>query len=97
MSSPHKLHADFNGLFGDILCLSHSDVALDDSGREVVLAEGMRVEAFDEDFDEHGDKDNLIACGVVVPSPKALQCNGSRWSLQIDSRGVFHESDRSDT
>jgi len=94
MPTIQKLHADFNGLFADLLCLSHIDVAIDENGKNVELAEGMQVEAFDDDLDDHGNRDNLIACGVVVRSPHWLQCKGSRWCLQIDHNGVSHESER---
>lgn len=88
-----KLRADFNGLFGDILCLSHTDTCEDEFGRHVQLTAGMVVTAFDEDLDEVGARDDLIASGVVESSPDWLQCNGSRWSLRIDKNGVRHESD----
>ena len=35
-----RLRADFNGLFGDLLRLSHSDVAIDEGGKEIVLSQG---------------------------------------------------------
>jgi hypothetical protein len=92
MKSP-KLRADFNGLFGDILCLSHEDTCLDDTGVAVRLREGLIVTAFDEDADENGNRDDLIAGGVVEPSPSWVRCNGSRWVLRIDEKGVRHESD----
>ena len=88
-----RLRADFNGLFGDILCLSHSDSCEDDSGKLVELCEGMIVTAFDEDADENGNRDDLLASGTVERSPEWLQCNGSRWALKIDSNGVRHASE----
>jgi hypothetical protein len=90
-----KLHADFNGLFGDLLCLSHSDTALDAAGMTVTLHAGMSATAFDEDVDEFGRPDNLIVQGVVEASPGWLQCNGSKWVLRIDRNGVRHESELS--
>ncbi len=90
-----RVQADFNGLFqgGTMLCLSHSDICLDQSGAEVLLRSGMTVTAFDVDEDEHGVRDDLIATGTVEPSPEWLQCRGSRWVLMIDENGVKHESD----
>jgi len=88
-----KLRADFNGLFGDLLCLSHGDTCRDESGAPVHLKAGMTVTAFDEDADENGNPDNLIANGIVEPSPDWLQCKGSKWVLKIDEAGVRHESD----
>ncbi len=84
-----KLRADFNGLFGDLLCLSHSDVATDEAGDAAPLQEGMDVVAFEEDV-EDGQPCFLVAKGRVVPSPSSLQHKGSRWCLQIDQKGVRH-------
>ena len=60
MATP-KFRADFNGLFGDVLCLSHGDSCIDADGATVQLAAGMAVIAFDEDADENGQRDDLIA------------------------------------
>jgi hypothetical protein len=91
--SPKRLRADFNGLFGDLLCLSHTDFCQDEDSAPVPLKAGMSVTVFDEDTDDAGLRDDLVASGVVETSPGWLQCDGSRWSLRIDSRGVCHESD----
>jgi hypothetical protein len=88
-----KVYADFNGLFGELLCLSHGETCNDESGAVVRLREGMIVTAFDHDADEHGVRDDLIATGVVERSPGWLQCRGSKWALRIDKNGVRHESD----
>lgn len=93
MSKTPKLRADFNGLFGDILCLSHGDTCVDEDGREVTLRAGMSVTAFDEDADEHGNRDDLCASGTVEPAPEWLRQHGSKWILRIDERGLWHESD----
>src|SRR5215510_13654550 len=88
-----KLRADFNGVFGGILCLSHKETCTDEKGNPVVVREGMRVLAYDEDLDENGKRDNLIATGVVERSPDWLRREGSVWCLRIDEQGVRHESD----
>jgi hypothetical protein len=90
-----RLRGDFNGLFGDLLCLSHSDVATDDAGAKVPLTNGMEAVAFDEDI-EDDQPCFLVASGRVVPSPDSLQHRGSRWSLLIDERGVRHVSNLDD-
>jgi hypothetical protein len=51
----------------------------------------MKVIAFDEDVDDDGNPDNLIASGTVERPPEWLRCRGSRWVLRIDYFG--HESD----
>lgn len=88
-----RLRADFNGLFGEILCLSHENTCADESGALVTLEAGMLVTAFDEDADERGERDDLVASGVVESSPEWLQCRGSKWVLRIDQNGVRHESE----
>ena len=88
-----KLRADFNGLFGNILCLSHGESCVDEEGREVTLRAGMSVTAYDEDADEHGERDDICASGTVEPAPDGLRRHGSRWVLRIDENGVWHESD----
>jgi hypothetical protein len=88
-----RLRADFNGLFGDVLCLSHDDTCTNAAGEQVRPQAGMIVTAFDEDADEAGRRDDLVATGLVEPAPDWLQCRGSKWILRIDSNGVRHESD----
>ena len=88
-----RLQADFNGLFGDILCLSHSDTCKDENGNDVTLRAGMTATAFDQDADENGHRDDLIATGTVEPSPDWLCRKGSKWCLKIDASGVRHQSD----
>ena len=90
--SSTKIQADFNGLFSQLLCLSHSDTALDERGNVVTLAEGMQVIAFEENL-EDGQRDDLIASGTVERSPDWLQCRGSQWVLRIDQNGLRYESD----
>jgi len=91
-SKPMRVRADFNGLFGELLCLSHKDTCQDADGNLVTLHAGMTLTAFDEDADEHGNRDDLIASGTVEPSPESLRCLGSRWVLRIDRNGVRNES-----
>ena len=91
--SQRRVRADLNGLFGDLLCLSHSDSCTDEDGTEVRLQAGMELTAFDDDVDEDGGRDDLRASGVVESSPDWLACSGSRWVLRLDHRGVRHDSD----
>lgn len=92
-SSTTRVRADFNGLFSKVLCLSHSDSCMDEEENLVILREGMTVTAFDEDVDENGKRDDLLASGTVEKSPEWLRCRGSKWVLRIDENGVRHESD----
>lgn len=88
-----RIPADFNGLFSELQCLAHEDVVPDERGDLVRLREGMKVTAFEPDPDVDGAPDELLADGVVEASPDWVSCNGFRWVLRIDSRGVRHRSD----
>ena len=88
-----RIRADFNGLFGELLCISHGESCLDQNGRMVLLCEGMKLTAYDEDLDDGGRRDDLIASGTVERAPDWLTCTGSRWVLKIDENGVRHESE----
>lgn len=88
-----RVRADFNGLFGELLCLSHRNTCEDADANVITLQAGMVLTAFDEDADEHGNRDDLVASGTVEPSPESIRCLGSRWVLRIDGNGVRHESD----
>ncbi len=92
-SKTTRVRADFNGLFGNVLCLSHTDSCEDADGKIVTLIDGMALTAFDIDVDEEGKRDDLVACGVVEPAPDWLCSHGSRWVLRIDPNGVRHESE----
>jgi len=88
-----RIRADFNGLFGELLCISHGESCSDEQGKPVTLYSGMKLTAFDEDQDDEGNRDDLIASGTVEPAPDWLRCNGSRWVLKVDESGVRHQSD----
>jgi hypothetical protein len=90
---PTKVRADFNGLFGAILCLSHTDTCVDENGAVIHLRAGLVLTAYDEDEDEHGNRDDVIASGTVEAAPEWLESHGSKWVLKIDENGVRHESD----
>jgi hypothetical protein len=88
-----RVQADSNGLFGELLCLSHEDMCVEADGKIVALRNEMTLTAFDEDADDKGNRDDIVASGIVEPSPESLRCLGSRWVLRIDQNGVRHESD----
>ena len=98
MATTKKVWADFNGLFKDgaVLCLSHRDTSVDEDGNTVTLHPGLHLTAYMDDADENGNPDNLIASGIVEPSPEWLRCRGSKWILVIDEAGVRHESELRD-
>jgi hypothetical protein len=95
MSGTKKMYADFNGLFqgGTVLCLSHGDTSTDETGATVILCSGMHLTAYMDDLDDAGNRDDLIASGVVEQAPEWLRKHGSKWILAIDENGVRHQSE----
>jgi hypothetical protein len=95
MTHRTRLRADFMGIWdgGRLICLSHSDSAIDESGFKVPLDEGMEVTAFDEDLDDAGNRDCLVATGIVAQPPEWLKHKGSRWVLIVNEHGIKHESE----
>ncbi|MGZ8180604.1 MAG: hypothetical protein ACXWT1_01455 [Methylobacter sp.] len=77
----------------DLLCLSHGESLRTADGRLIELRAGMSITAYDEDTDDDGNRDDIFASGIVEISPEFAQCQGSKWSLRIDSNGIRHESD----
>jgi hypothetical protein len=77
-----------------LICLSHRETCRDWNGNDVAVREGMSATAFDEDVDDQGNRDDLVASGTVDQGPRWLAKHGSRWVLRIDERGVRHESDQ---
>lgn len=84
----------FNGILAPgLLCLFHANEVKTASGNSISLRDGMVLTAYDQDADEEGKSDNIFTSGSVERSPSYAQCNGSVWSLRIDSDGTRHESD----
>jgi hypothetical protein len=92
MDHPIFVIGDFNGVFGDLLCLSHDDTCTTADGTEIPMQAGMIVTAFDKDWDDDLGDCYLLASGVVEPSPRELACLGSKWCLRIDGRGCRHQA-----
>lgn len=93
-----RVRGDFNGVWADergsMLCLSHGEACKGETGDEITLEEGMELIAFDEDLDKNGQRDDLIAGGIVERAPEWLEGHGSRWVLRIDENGIYNESEK---
>jgi len=86
-SMSQRLHADFNGLFSELLCLSHEERCLDVEGCPIDVYEGMPAEAFESDV-EDGEPVEMYVTGTVERAPEWMSCRGSRWVLRRDSNGL---------
>ena len=85
-----RLRADFNGLSGDLLCLSHAERCRTPDGKEVEVTEGALAIALEPDPDREGDPMELFATGTIENAREEPACLGSRWVLPIVADGVGH-------
>ena len=62
-----KIEVDFNELIDDNqVLLSQTDVRKDIYGNDVLLTEGLEIDIFDIDYDDKGNRDDLVASGVAI-------------------------------
>jgi len=87
---------DFNELVEpQVVLLSATDQREDQGGRMITLVEGMRVLVWDQDVNELGERDDLIAAGTVarIEAGAGGWPKNAMWSCLIDERGIRHRSD----
>src|SRR5215831_17619899 len=87
---PPLVLADFNGLLSTRhLSLETQGVHWDFERLGLKIHEGMRLRVFDNDIDDRGQRDNLIAEGIVERWPKSA--SNVHWVLLLDY--FCHESE----
>ena len=70
------------------------DVNRDIDGTLVQLVVGAEVEIYDEDQDEFGNRDDLIARGrLALNTMKGRAHSFIKWVVEIDENGIRHESE----
>jgi hypothetical protein len=85
---------DFNELVAaDLVLLSQKDEREDSDGNFVTLVEGMRVKVWDQDFNNDGGRDDLIATGVVVLNTEGGWSQHVKWCCRIDAPGIRNASE----
>ena len=72
--------------------LSRADVVTDSAGNNLTLTEGMPVHVYESDTDWYGRDDYLLADGIATWRDNA-HGRGPMWCVQLDERGVRHESE----
>ena len=90
-----RFYVDFNELIErDLVALSASDEKLSATGEKVLLQDGLAIDVYsDDDLDDRGEPDNLIASGVVERNRAGGWAERIKWCCRIDALGVRHESD----
>ncbi|WP_083437991.1 hypothetical protein [Caldimonas brevitalea] len=88
------LHVDFNEMVeSDLVLLSAGDVKLDSRGEAILLRQGLEVMVYEDDSDERGRPDRLVATGVVERNRSTGWGAHVRWCCRIDGGGIRHESE----
>lgn len=91
----YKFKIDFNELIEtDLILLSRDDVRIDVHGHAVSLRDGMEITVFAEDLNGDGDRDDLVADGIVVRNPSDGWSSQVKWACRINKHGIRHASDR---
>jgi hypothetical protein len=78
----------------DLVGLSGSDHKLSTSGESLALQDVMFIDVYDDDVDDDGKPDNLVASGVVERNLATTGwARNIKWFCRIDAHGIRHESD----
>lgn len=89
-----RLYVDFNELLApDLVLLSRHDAKPDVNGEMVHLYEGRIVAIFSDDLDDQGQRDDLVAVGVVERNSDKGWSKHVKWCCRIGPEGIRHESD----
>jgi hypothetical protein len=89
-----RFYVDFNEMVTDnVVLLSQTDTKRDASGAMIELREGLNVDVYSDDLDEHGNPDALIVSGTVERNDRADWLSRAKWCCRIDSDGIRHQSD----
>ncbi|MDM5181105.1 hypothetical protein PO883_28380 [Massilia sp. DJPM01] len=77
----------------NLVVLSRRDEETDSSGALISFYRGMPVAIFDEDTDEQGRVDDLVADGHAEPVTEPPRwCPDAKWLCKIDKAGIRHAS-----
>jgi len=88
------LYVDFNEMLApNLVLLSATDTKTASDGVVVSLNEGMEVDVYMNDTDEHGFPDNLVATGVVEANRTTGWSAHVKWCCRIDAHGIRHQSE----
>ncbi|MEM7583776.1 MAG: hypothetical protein AAF560_10385 [Acidobacteriota bacterium] len=89
-----RLYVDFNEMVdSNLVLLSKGDTKVDAAGNSVALREGLQISIYMDDFDEIGNRDDLVAEGVVERNNHSDWSSHVKWCCRIDDAGVRHSSD----
>lgn len=84
-----RVPVDFNEMVdADRVLLSATDVTHDFQGNPVVLSEGKSIGVYMDDYDEHDNRNDLIADGIAMKNTSKDWSSHVTWVLKIDALGI---------
>lgn len=93
-NTDHIFRADFNEMIDcEIIMFSQSDQKRNIHSTVITITEGMSVLLMEEDFDQSGNPDNVIAAGTVTRNYNSDFSAHVKWCCKINADGIRHESD----
>lgn len=85
---------DFNEMLEpDLVLLSSKNTKNNSDGKLVNLIAGLQITIYENDVDEYGHPDKLVATGVVEANHSTGWSAHARWCCRIDDSGIRHESE----
>jgi hypothetical protein len=92
-----RIKVDFNELVTpDELLLSQKDSVVDEAGNPITLIEGATLGVYEDDPNNDGAPDRLIADGTALLNHYGGWTSAAKWLLKIDSGGIRRLSDEID-
>ena len=89
-----RIYVDFNELLeSNLVMLSQSDQKLDSDGNTVSFFVGQTVKIYENDIDDSGKEDNLVASGTVELNTHGGTTSPCKWNCRIDPAGIRHASE----
>lgn len=89
-----EIYVDFNEMLApDLVLLSAEDSKTATTGEQISLRAGLQVAVFMDDFDDEGNRDDLIAFGVVEANTSVGWAEHVKWCCHIDDLGIRRRSE----
>ncbi len=90
-----RIYVDFNEMIEeDLVHLSETDLKTNSAGIDIELKEGMNIKIYDDDLSSCGEKDNLIAEGIVELNKNGGWQQDVKWNCRINKAGIYNESQK---
>jgi len=93
MNKPRIL-VDFNEMLEpNLVLLSKEDARRDSHNNLISLYEGLLIYVYDDNTDNNGNRDNLVAEGVVERNNTLSWGKNAKWCCRINEKGIQRESE----